>query len=75
MTSRRTVCVKSVKWPFNLILICHDLFIVVVAHYLFLLRLLEVFRLSLFTPAPLAAGVATPLTSPSPTPPPYGCHE
>lgn len=33
----RTVCVKSVKWPFNLILKRYDLFIVVVVHYLLLL--------------------------------------
>lgn len=41
-------------------------------HYSFLLRLLEVLRLLHFTPAPLAAGVVTPLTS---FPPPYQCHQ
>lgn len=38
----------------------------------FLLRLLQVLRLLHFTPAPLAAGAVTPLTSFSP---PYGCQE
>lgn len=57
------LCVKSVKWPFNRMLIRHDLFIVVVVNDLILLRLLEVPRLLHFTPAPHAAGVVTPLTS------------
>lgn len=45
-----------------LVLICHDIFIVVVLNNLLLSRLLEVLRLLHFAPAPLAAGIVTPLT-------------
>lgn len=64
-TSKLHSCAKPVeKLSF---LISNILFLVAMVRYLFLLRLLVGFHLLHFSPPPLAAGVATPLTSFSPS--------